>query len=250
MNDFIAKYKDQLTGTLSGFDRLVFRGSLWKDPLSGMKGYLRAHQLGAKDFGAHAGEISKAVKEASLAPLHKAGRPVRYLNSGKENKQQMAIEIAAQDGIREGTVCALTAVELCTSYAIRVDPDTHKPVLQMCPRKSLYIYHYLIHPIFGFMSVCLQTWFPFTVHLYLNGREWAARQMDQAGVTYRRQDNCFTWIADGARAQTLMNEQLKTNWTQCFDALIQQVHPLLASRAGGPISYALFLDLPGQRMGH
>jgi len=52
MNDFIAKYQDQLSGVLSGFDRLVFRGSLWKDRLSGMKGYLWANELGAKDFGA------------------------------------------------------------------------------------------------------------------------------------------------------------------------------------------------------
>ena len=39
-NDFIAKYQDQLNGTLSGFDRLVFSGTLWKDRLTGMKGYL------------------------------------------------------------------------------------------------------------------------------------------------------------------------------------------------------------------
>ena len=40
MNDFIAKYQDQLSGTLSGFDRLVFRGTLWKNQLTGMSGYL------------------------------------------------------------------------------------------------------------------------------------------------------------------------------------------------------------------
>jgi hypothetical protein len=28
MNDFIARYQDQLNGVLSGFDRLVFRGTL------------------------------------------------------------------------------------------------------------------------------------------------------------------------------------------------------------------------------
>ncbi|MEK7404364.1 MAG: hypothetical protein AAB225_04585 [Acidobacteriota bacterium] len=28
MQDFINKYRDQINGTLSGFDRLVFRGSL------------------------------------------------------------------------------------------------------------------------------------------------------------------------------------------------------------------------------
>ena len=28
MQQFIKKFKDQITGTLSGFDRLVFRGAL------------------------------------------------------------------------------------------------------------------------------------------------------------------------------------------------------------------------------
>jgi hypothetical protein len=37
-----------------------------------------------------------------------------------------------------------------------------------------------------------------------------------------------------------MNEQLKTNWTQCFDALIQQVHPLLASRLAVPYPMRYF----------
>ena len=47
MNDFIAKYQDQLNGTLSGFDRLVFSGTPWKDRFTGMKGYLSAHGLAA-----------------------------------------------------------------------------------------------------------------------------------------------------------------------------------------------------------
>ena len=39
MNDFIARYQEQLSGTLSGFDRLVFLGTLWRNRLSGLKGY-------------------------------------------------------------------------------------------------------------------------------------------------------------------------------------------------------------------
>src|ERR1017187_4954242 len=62
MSDFIARYQDQLSGTLSGFDRLVFRGTLWRNRLTGLKGYLWAHQLGARDFGEHAEQISKRVK--------------------------------------------------------------------------------------------------------------------------------------------------------------------------------------------
>ena len=229
MNDFIAKYQDQLNGTLSGFDRLVFSGTLWKDRLTGMKGYLWAHSLAAKDFGEHAEQISKRVKEASLAAVLEANRPVQYLNSGKDDKQQIALRIAAQDSIVEGPICALTAVELCRSYAIKRNPKTQRPELAIAPRKCLFLYHYLMHPVFGFMSVRLQTWFPFPVHIYLNGREWLARNMDQAGIAYRRHDNCFTWIDNVERAQTLMNKQRTSNWAQLFDPIVEKIHPLLFS---------------------
>jgi hypothetical protein len=45
----------------------------------------------------------------------------------------------------------------------------------------------------------------------------------------RRHDNCFTWVEQVTEAQKLLQEQLKINWAQCFDALAQRVHPLLAS---------------------
>ena len=56
-------------------------------------------------------------------------------------------------------------------------------------RKCLFIYQYWMHPVFGFMSI--QTWFPFPIHIYLNGREWLAQQMNRAGIGYRRSGNCF-----------------------------------------------------------
>ena len=90
MNDFIARYQNELSGSLSGFDRLVLYGTLWRDRLSGMKGYLWAHKLGAKDFGQHAEQVSKRVKEAALATMLAANRPVQYLNSGKDDKQKTA----------------------------------------------------------------------------------------------------------------------------------------------------------------
>jgi len=229
MNDFIRRYQDELSGSLSGFDRLVFRGGVGKDQITGMKGYLWAQGLGAKDFGTHAEQISQQMKEASLAPVLAAGRSVLYLNSGKEDKQQLALQIAARDGVVAGPICVLSAVELCRSYAIKRNPKTQRPELTLARRKCLFLYHYFIHPVFGFMSARLQTWFPFSLHLYMNGREWLARQMDQAGIGYRRHDNCFTWVEDVERAQTLLGEQLKTNWVQLFDPIARQVHPLLFS---------------------
>jgi len=46
MHEFTAKYADRIQGVLSGFDRLVFRGSLRKIAYPfGMSGYLWANQI-------------------------------------------------------------------------------------------------------------------------------------------------------------------------------------------------------------
>ena len=76
------------------------------------------------------------------------------------------------------------------------------------------------------MHARLQTWFPFTIHVCLNGREWLARQMDRAGIGYERRDNCFVRIADVEGAQTLMNEQWRTNWARLLQDLVAKFHPV------------------------
>ena len=47
MKEFIAKHKEEIAGMLSGFDRLVFRGTLRSMSYpEGMMGYLWANQVG------------------------------------------------------------------------------------------------------------------------------------------------------------------------------------------------------------
>jgi len=83
-----------------------------------------------------------------------------------------------------------------------------------------------MHPEFGFMNARIQTWFPFSIQICLNGREWLARQMDQAGINYRRHDNCFSWIQDYPQAQQLMDEQLRVNWPRLLGAIASPLNPL------------------------
>jgi hypothetical protein len=46
MHEFIAKHQDKIAGTLSGFDRLVFRGHLRSvGQVQGMMSYLWANQV-------------------------------------------------------------------------------------------------------------------------------------------------------------------------------------------------------------
>ena len=92
--------------------------------------------------------------------------------------------------------------------------------------KCSHLYHYFIHPTFGWLYVRLQTWFPFEMQVGINGREWLARQMDRANIPYQRSDNKFLWVQDWGRVQQLFDQQLQTDWVRELDALQQQVHPL------------------------
>jgi|307.fasta_scaffold26106_2 hypothetical protein len=238
MNEFISRYGHQINGVITGFDRLVFRGNLALNHEPGMKGYLWANGIAWKDYAAYVCEISKKVKQASLAPMEAAHRPVRYLSNGKESKEQLARTIAQQDRVVSGPICAFTAVEPCFSWRVVGNRQAQKLQLIRALRQGLFVYHYWMDETFGFMSARLQTWFPFACYIYLNGREWLARQMDQAGLRYLRYDNCFPWIEDFARAQTLMEEQMKTGWADTLDAHSHRVHPLLPELcAKYPMSY-------------
>jgi hypothetical protein len=227
MNEFISKYSDRLSGVLSGFDRLVFRGNLALNHEAGMKGYLWANGIAWKDYAKHVDEISQRVKQASLAGIQEYHRPVQYLSKGKQSKEAMARAIASRDGITSGPICAFTAVEPCFSWRVSGDREAKKLRLVRSLRQCLFVYHYWIDEVFGFMSARLQTWFPFACYVYVNGREWLSRQMDQRGLRYQRHDNCFSWIEDFPLAQSLMEEQLKTEWASALNACASRVHPLL-----------------------
>jgi len=54
----------------------------------------------------------------------------------------------------------------------------------------------------------LQSWFPFDIQIYVNGREWLARQLDQRGIRYDRYDNKLTHTEATAKHLAKRLEQL------------------------------------------
>jgi hypothetical protein len=226
MHEFIAKHQDKITGTLSGFDRLVFRGHLRSiGNAQGMMNYLWTNHVFLKNFGEHVEKVTERLKEASLAKAKACQRPVKYLSSSQLDKETIARNILAQDGVRNGLICVLSCVEPCWSFTLHRNPMTKKLELKRCPGKCLFFYHYYIHPVFGFLNARIQTWFPFSIQICLNGREWLARQMQTVGLDYLQRDNCFPWIANWAKAQRLMDRQLKTKWPKLLNGIAQQLNP-------------------------
>lgn len=226
MKRFLKRYGDQIHGVLSGFDRLRFRGTLrWLAYTQGMSDYLNCAGVLLKDFKEYVEGITEQVRSATVRLAEAAGQKVRYLNSTQISKEEYAREIASEEGGREGLICVFSAVEPCFSYEVRRNAERRKLELHGRPQKCLHYYFYLQHPDFGFMHVRLQTWLPLSIHIGLNGREWLGRQLDAAGIAYKRHDNCFLNVADPTHAQQLLDQQLKTKWPQVFNQLLRTYHP-------------------------
>jgi hypothetical protein len=214
---------------LSGFDRLVFRGSLL--PLireGGMFFFLERAGVRLLDFKDFVTRTSDRVKQAAYAQAAKLDRPIRYLESSEWDKEKIAKRVLAEQPIDRGLICLLTAVEPCMSFEYHRSPDRNERGLRLRPKKCLHLYKYFVHPQFGFMSARLQTWFPFNIQVCLNGREWLARQLRRQRSPFKRADNCFPWLGNVDLAQRLMDAQLETGWPAALDAVARRLNPLHA----------------------
>jgi len=227
MKNFLSRFGSKITGVLSGFDRLVFRGTLI--PLvreGGMLSFLCRAGVQLLGFGAFVEKTSKAVKQASLEEAQREQRPVLYLASSKTNKEELVGKILREKPVEKGLVCALKTVESCMSFEYHRAADPKERGLKLCQRKCLHIYKYWIHPSFGLMGARLQTWFPFNVQVWLNGREWLAVRMKNKGLSFERHDNCFTRIDEIETAQKLMNAQLNVDWKYALDRIAGKLNPI------------------------
>jgi hypothetical protein len=224
---FLNRFGNSVTGVLSGFDRLRLRGTLRHlfQPTV-MEAYLNACRVLIKNFGIFAQGLTARIKAAAYAAAERAGRPFRYLPYSQTSKEDLARQIARKDGIASGLIAIFSALENCLSYSVRGDRQTKHIHLVLEPRKCLHLYHYFLHPELGLCHVRVQTWFPFTVDVCLNGRDRLARQMDEAGLAYRQRDNCFVWVEQASRAQALLDQQLRTHWPRVLERLLDQAHPL------------------------
>jgi hypothetical protein len=225
MLSFLRKFAASIIGVLTGFDRLVFRGGL--PQLSRSKGvgqYVNVTGVRYEDYKKHSEELTETVKGAAIGFARKAGRPYKFLDSPKTNKEEYALEIARRDGITKGVICALGSLELCRSFEIGRNPETGRYDFVPKWKKCLHVYHYLIHPVFGLMNARIQTWIPFNIQICLNGREWLSHDLDANGIDYRRYDNCFPWIGDVTKAQELMDKQTSVQWPELLDGIARQLN--------------------------
>jgi hypothetical protein len=208
---------------------MIFRGTLlWLTQPSGMGKFLNSQHVLLKEFGEYAESLSQQIKQHAQGVAEKTGRPQQYIASGRISKDKMAQSIAERDQIREGLICILSCLETSPSFAIEKDRKTRQLHLVAKERRCLHFYFYYMDRNFGLMHIRLQTWAPYGIQVYVNGREWLAKQMDRNHMVYEKHDNCFTSIEDLSQAQQLMDRLNQLGWVAVLNRWAQ---PLMKRNA-------------------
>jgi hypothetical protein len=200
MKTFLRRFRAFMLGCLCGFDRIRFRGSKRQLTYSnGINGFLFHRHVLLRDFTTYAQDVTEALFQAVEPPAKQQGI-YRYLNSSHISTEETALQIAAEHKQTQGLMAVLGRVEPCQTIQMRRGSDGWWMPSLHSGAKCLHYYHYYLDPDFGLRYTRLQSWFPFTMHIGLNGRDWLACPMAKAGIGFTQNENCFTWVVTLARA--------------------------------------------------
>lgn len=127
VESFLAVHGADVTGVIEGFDRLRLRGSLrYLYQPTFMHRYLCEAGVLLKDFASFVTKLTERIRTAAHQFAAKQGRPVRYLSSAGDRKEELARALAHRDRIETGLIGVFDCVEPCLSYGIRRDAEARR----------------------------------------------------------------------------------------------------------------------------
>lgn len=228
MKEFITKHESEIVGTLSGWDRVRFRGTIrMLAAVQGLMAWLTENSVRLTGFKQFALDLTARLKASVEQVAAGANREIKYLASSVLSKEDLVYELMKREGVTEGLVCVLSCVEPCRSF--HITRDRKKKQIDLVPafRKCLHWYLYFIDSVFGLCHVRIQSWLPFTVHICINGREWLCRELTAAGIGFRRRDNCLIDVEDFKAAQAVLDSQPWADWTGMLNNLLDRACPAI-----------------------
>jgi len=201
----VERHAQDIKGVIECFDRVVLFGTYKAIGWTGaMEQHLRGRGTSFMEFNkSYANELRLEVADHVRTLARAEGIEIRQVNYG-ERKEAIVEEILATRGRREGVVCILGAIERCRCFKVGKNQATGFLQLQWSPGKCQHFYVYFMDAEFGLCHLRIPTWAPFRLQFYCNGHDWLERQMRQAGLRFKKADNCFTHVSDFAAAQALL----------------------------------------------
>jgi hypothetical protein len=224
-NPFFVKFASSIIAVLGCPDRVIFKGHLPFGDEARLNRFVdHTLRLKRKDF------LPFLEEKAGLLVHHAKDFAVRheapYLHlQGRTRKEELVQEQIRARRLSTGLVCVLCCQETCRTVKLRYGDG--RPRLTFTRRPQRVLYFYFLDPQFGLRHVRVQTWFPFTTQVYVNGHDWLARQLQAGGIGFVQHDNAFTQLDDPVQAQALADRFPRLGWVKILDRWAQAVNPLL-----------------------
>ena len=226
--DILNQYSKKIKGNISTFDRIIIKGYIRQlCNVQQFKAFLSIKNILMKDFPAYAQNVTKNLCDHIENLASEQNRPYIYLKSPNISKEQTALDMLNESPTNTGLIGIIGTVETCNSMSISSNKLTKQLELKWGNRKCKYYYLYFLDEEFGFMHVKIQTWFPFMIQIYINGREYLSKKLDKENITYSRYDNCFTDIDNIQKAQELADKIDSKNLSSSFDGIIKKINNYL-----------------------
>jgi hypothetical protein len=216
----VERHAKNIKGVIECFDRVVLFGTYKAIGWTGaMEQHLRGRGTSFMEFNkTYANELRLEMAEHVRTLARAEGIVVRQVNAG-ERKEALVEQVLATRGRGEGVVCILVAIERCRCFKVGKNQTTGFLQLQWSPGKCQHYYVYFVDAEFGLCHLRIPTWAPFRLQFCCNGHDWLERQMKQAGLRFRKADNCFTQVSDFAAAQALLKKFEPQRLHQMLDRL-------------------------------
>ncbi len=201
---------EHVTLSVESLDRLYLNG--YVPPLqtgAGLKGFL-VHPLKFPVASpALLGQLTKGYVQQVEDYIQKHHLPVVPFKKG-DRQDKIARHMRRKHPVQEGVVFVGVAQEKALAFkAGQRIPHPNGWVEFAFDRQPVYVkyfYFYLSDPEFGesFLKAC--TYAPYAMKIYLNGQEWAKRQLAKEKISDEALDNGFWRCAQPQRLQELCDQ--------------------------------------------
>ena len=223
--NILEQNKEKINGKLETFDRMIINGYLLNlQNYRHFLYYLIQNNVKLKDFDKFASEqteelckhIDSYIKENNVENI--------YLNSGKTDKNEIVMNILKNNPNKKGLITVLSSVELCNTMTVKPNHETKKLEVTSRSTKCKHYYFYFNDEEFGLMFLKIQTWFPYNVQVYINGREYLSKLLDKNNIKYEMYNNSFSYIEDFEKAQKLADSILNKKISDSFDGMVEKIN--------------------------
>jgi hypothetical protein len=228
MKIFLQNFNNYLAGILHGFDRVILKGHIKHFYYNNNFYYfLSQENVKLKDYKNYVLKVTDDIKTHIKHLIEKEGCYTEYLSSLKTSKEKIAKGILKENPDKVGLLCVLSVVEPCYTLTVKYNKAIAKLEKKHEYRKCLHYYFYYNDRDLGLMHVRFQTWFPFTIQIYINGKEYVKKQLAKESIQFSSYDNCITSVSDLQRAQEIADRFVEKKWAKVFDHFAHQVNGFL-----------------------